>query len=106
MPVRVPEQVAVRLGAVAAGDRDVELRIAPHAVLRDVEARGLDVLLDADPPEPLHRPQGTEGRGESERADGGEAEELHPNLVQRAGVDEAARAGAEVGGERGHREET
>src|SRR2546423_4407379 len=39
------EQVAVRLGPVAAGDRDVELRIAPHPVLGDVEARGLDVRL-------------------------------------------------------------
>src|SRR5207244_8326499 len=50
--VRVPvaKQVPVRLGSIAAGDRNVELRIAPHAVLRDVEAGGLGLLLDADPP--------------------------------------------------------
>jgi outer membrane receptor for monomeric catechols len=68
--VPVPVQVAMRLGAVAARDRDVELGIAPHAVLGDVEALGLDGLLDADAPEPLHRPEAGEREREGEGADG------------------------------------
>jgi hypothetical protein len=56
MQVRGAE-MTVSLGSVAARNRDVELGIAPHAVLGDVEAGGLDVLLDADPPEPLQRPE-------------------------------------------------
>src|SRR5438105_4790305 len=89
----VAEQVAVRLGAVAARDRDVELGIAPHAVLADVEAGGLRLLLDPDSPEALHRPEAPERGREGERADGGEAEQLDPELVERARVDEAAAAG-------------
>src|SRR5439155_23914974 len=82
--VRVPvaKQVPVRLGSIAAGDRNVELRIAPHAVLRDVEAGGLGLLLDADPPEALHRPEARERGGERERAYRGQAEQLDPDLVQ------------------------
>src|SRR5262249_53200258 len=48
MPVELAEQVAVALGAVSPGNRDVELGIAPHAVLGHVQSGGLDVLLDAD----------------------------------------------------------
>src|SRR5215208_1001523 len=93
--MRVAEQVAVRLRAVAAGDGDVELGVAPHAVLADVEAGRLGLLLDADPPEALHRPEARERRAEGEGADRGEPEQLHPDLVQRAGVDETALAGVE-----------
>ena len=41
--------MAVALRAVAARDRDVELGVAPHAVLRDVEAGRLHLGLDPDP---------------------------------------------------------
>src|SRR5262245_43719693 len=37
-------EMAMGLGAVAARNRDVELGVAPHAVLADVEARGFDLL--------------------------------------------------------------
>ena len=50
---------AVRLGAVAARDRDVELGIAPHAVLGDVEAGRLDVLVGADPDRHLEDARGS-----------------------------------------------
>ena len=43
------DQVRVGLGAVAARDRDVELGIAPHAVLGDVQPGRLDLGLDPDP---------------------------------------------------------
>src|SRR5215217_7427603 len=103
--MRVAEQMAVRLRAVASGDGDVELGVAPHAVLADVEAGPLGLLLDTDPPEALHRPEAREGRAEGERADRGEPEQLHPDLVQRSGVDETALAGVERGGQRGDGEE-
>src|SRR5438046_2747643 len=49
--VPVSEQMAVGLGAVSTRDRNIELRIAPHPVLGDVEPRGLHVRLDADAPQ-------------------------------------------------------
>ena len=42
------QQVAVRLGPVAAGNRDVELGVAPHPVLGHVQAGFLDLGLGAD----------------------------------------------------------
>src|SRR5262249_45160295 len=99
-------EVAVRLGAVAAGDRDVELGIAPHAVLGHVQPGRLDVLLDPDPPKALQRPETAERGGEGEGAYGDEAEGLDAELVERARVDEPAPAGREVLGERRHREQT
>src|SRR5438128_1531755 len=90
VPVRVAEQVAMRLGSVAAGDRDVELGIAPHAVLGHVQTGGLDMLLDADPPQALHRPEAPERSAEGECADRAEPERLHAELVERACVDEPA----------------
>src|SRR5258708_6438737 len=44
--------------AVAARDRDVELGIAPHAVLGNVQPCGLDVFLDPDAPDLVHHPEG------------------------------------------------
>src|SRR6476661_7438078 len=95
----------VRLGAVPARNRDVELRVAPHAVLRDVQAGGLDVFLDADPPEALERPEAAERGRERESADGQEAERLDPELVERARVEKAAPPGRKVRRERRHRED-
>src|SRR2546423_4481020 len=86
----VRSEVAVRLGPVPARDRDVELGIAPHAVLGDVEARGLDVILDADAPELVHHEERAEGRREREGTHGDETEGLNPYLVERARVDETA----------------
>src|SRR5215471_10513529 len=57
-------QVAVRLRAVTARNRDVELGIAPHPVLGDVEAGRLDMGLHANPPEPLQRPERAKRGGE------------------------------------------
>ena len=54
------DQMAVRLGAVAAGDRDVELGVAPHAVLGDVEPGLLDLGLGADPERDLEEEQDRE----------------------------------------------
>src|SRR5436853_5103921 len=81
-------EVAVALRAVAARDRDVELRIAPHAVLVDVEALRLDLRLDTDSPEPVQNPQASVRGAEREHADAGEAEGLHLQLLARAGIDE------------------
>ena len=75
MAMRVREtEVTVRFGAVAARDRDVELRIAPHAVLADVEPGRLDLGLRADSYGALEDPQHGERRAERERADRDEAE--------------------------------
>src|SRR5205085_12677875 len=104
-PVRPPDQMPMRLGAVPARNRDVELGIAPHAVLGHVQAGRLDVLLDADPTEPLHRPEAPERRAERERADGSEAESLHAELVERTGVDEPTAARRQIRGQRRDREE-
>src|SRR4051812_46460876 len=104
--VHLPDQVAVTLGAITARNRDVELGVAPHAVLGYVEARRLHVLLDADPPQPLHRPETAERRRERERTDGEQSEHLPPELMERAGVDEAAATGVEIRCERGDREQT
>src|SRR5437870_1492009 len=100
VPVAVAQQMTVRVRSVAPWDRDVELGIAPHAVLGDVQARRLDVLLDADAPHLVHRPEAAERRGEREAADGDQAEGLHAELVETARVDEPARAGREVRGQR------
>src|SRR5690349_12618333 len=72
--VGVPGQVAVAPGAVPAGHRDVELGVAPHAVLGDVETGGLGLLLDADSDRLLHDPERPEGRAEGPHADRDEAE--------------------------------
>ena len=65
----------------------------------------LDVLLDADAPESLHRPEASERGAEREHADRDEAERLDAELVEAARVDEPAGAGREVRCERRHREE-
>ena len=49
---------AVVLRAVAARNRDVELGVAPHAVLGHVEPDALDLGLRADPDGHLHQPRG------------------------------------------------
>src|SRR5439155_23548383 len=98
-------EMPVRLGAVAARDGDVELGVAPHSVLGDVEAGRLDVLLDADSPEPLQRPEAAERSGEGEAADRDQTECLDSDLVERARVDETAAAGGEVRGQRRYREQ-
>src|SRR6266545_5771485 len=95
----------MRFSSISARYRDVELGVAPHAVLGHVETRRLDMLLDADSPERLHRPEAAERRGECEAADRGEPDGLHAELVEATRVDEPARAGGEVRRERGHREE-
>ena len=95
----------MRLGAVAAGHWDVELGVAPHAVLGDVEAGGLDLRLSPDPERSLHRPERGERRAEGERSHREEAERLDSELVEAAGVDEPARARGEVLGEGGNGED-
>ena len=91
---RARADVAVGFGAVAAGDGDVELGVAPHAVFVDVEAAGFDVVFDADAEEFVHDVERAEAGGEAEGADGG-----RPRVGFRvggsAGVDEAAFAGGE-----------
>src|SRR5204862_4886296 len=77
-------EMPVRLGAVAAGNGDVELGVAPHAVLGDVQAGRLDVLLDPDAPQPLQRPEAAERRGEGEAPDRGEAERRDAEPGERA----------------------
>src|SRR5262245_5674622 len=105
MPAHMTEQVAVALSPVPAGNRDVELGIAPHSVLGYVQSRRLDVLLDANPPQVLQRPEAAERGGEREYADRQQAERLNAELMERAGVHQAARAGREVRRERRHREQ-
>src|SRR6058998_762562 len=83
-------EMPVRLGSVAARHRDVELGIAPHAVLADVEAGGLDLRLGADADRLVEDPEHRERRAERERADGGEAERLDAELVEAAAVQETA----------------
>src|SRR6516165_2118379 len=94
-PVRQPE-MAVRFGPVTARDRDVELGVAPHAVLGHVETCRLDLRLDADAPQLLHHPQRPKRGRERESTDGYQAERLHAELVERAAVDEPRRARGEV----------
>src|SRR3954469_22154395 len=86
--VRAPE-MAVALCAVAPRNRDVELGVAPHAVLVHVEALRLDGRLDADPPDLVEDEEAAERGPEGEGADGHEAERLDPELVEPAAVHEA-----------------
>ena len=65
-------------------------------MLGDVQSSRFDVLLHADSPEPLHRPQTRERCGERERADGDEAECLHSDLVERTRVDESSAPSGEI----------
>jgi hypothetical protein len=73
--------VNVRLGAVASGHGDIELRISPHPVLGHVEACGLHLRLGADPPERLQHEEDAERRQEGESADRDQAERLDSELV-------------------------
>src|SRR5262245_36906200 len=99
-------EVAVRLGAVSARNRDVELGIAPHAVLVHVEALRLDLRLDADAEDLVQHPEAAVRRAERERADGNETETLHAELVEAAAVDEALRSGRKILREDRNRKET
>ena len=75
--------VAVVLRPIAAGDRDVELGVAPHAVLGDVEPGMLSTSrLRPDPDRHLHHPEDGERGGERERAHRDEAERLDAELVE------------------------
>src|SRR5579864_8909507 len=89
-------EMPVALRAVAAGNRDVELRIAPHAVLVHVEALRFDLGRDADAPHLVEHPEAGERGRERERADRDEAERLDAELVEPAAVDEALVAGREI----------
>src|SRR5207247_6297031 len=91
----VVADVGVRLGSVATRNRDVELGVAPHAVLGHVEAARLGFLLDADAPQLLQRPEDPEGGAERPHADGGKTEGLDAELVEASRIDEAARSGRE-----------
>src|SRR5437868_6458560 len=91
-------EVAVRLGAVAPRHRDVELGIAPHAVLVHVEALRLDLRLDPDAPDLVQRPEAAVRTREDERADGDQAQALHAELLEAAAVDEALVPRREVAG--------
>src|SRR4051812_14781093 len=55
--VLVGEEMAVRLRPVAARNGDVELGVAPHAVLGHVQTGGLDLGFDPDAPELVHHPE-------------------------------------------------
>src|ERR1700704_886037 len=81
--------VPVALGAVAAGNRNVELGIAPHAVLVHVETLHLDFRRDADTPDLVQHPEAAERCAEGECADGDEAERLHAELMEAAAVHES-----------------
>src|SRR4029450_1154485 len=87
---------AVSLGAVSAGDGDVELGVAPHTVLVHVEPAGLDLWIDADAPRQLERQEDQERRAERERTHGDEPERLDAELVQAPTVEEALRAGRQT----------
>ena len=99
------DQMSVRLGAVATGNRDVELGVAPHAVLGHVQARLFHLRLGADADRDLEEVQDGERHREREGADGREAESLNTELVQPATVEEPALAGRELGGQLRHRQE-
>src|SRR5690242_21841172 len=66
-------EVPVRFRPVAARNRDVELGVAPHAVLVHVEALRLDGRLDPDAPDLVQHPEAGERGAERERTDGHEA---------------------------------
>src|ERR1700674_5706352 len=89
-------EMAVTLGAVAAGNRDVELGIAPHTVLVHVETLRLDFGRDPDAPDLVQHPETAERRSERERADGDEAERLHAELMEAPAVHKALRARCKV----------
>src|SRR6266576_3304071 len=97
--------MSVRLGPIAAGNRDVELGVTPHAVFRDVETGSLRLRLDADPPEPLHHPERSERGGEGEAADRDETQRLDAELVEGPRVDEPTLAGGEIRRQRRTRED-
>src|SRR5215207_7987066 len=97
--------MAVRLGPVTTGNRDVELGVAPHAVLRYVEPRRLHFGLRPDSHGHLHQPEYGERRREREGTDGHEAERLDPELMQTAAVEQPGRASRESLRLLGQREE-
>ena len=81
---------AVVLGAVAAGHRDVELGVAPHAVLRHVEPAA-STSGSVRIPNVTFISQRIDERGaERERADGDQPERLDAELVEPAAVEQAA----------------
>ena len=81
----------MRLRPVAARNRDVELGVAPHAVLVDVESTGLDLRLDADAHVFFRTKRIANDSGERERADRTQAERLDAELVEAAAVEEPGR---------------
>src|SRR5262245_30590214 len=89
-------KMAVRLGPVPAGNRDVELGIAPHSVLVDVEAAGLDLRVDADSPRQLQGEKEEERGAERERAYCGQPECLDAELVEATAVEKTLGAGREA----------
>ena len=92
-------------GAVAAGDGDVELGVAPHAVFVDVEAAGFDGFSTRMPQSLCMTHSAPKLVREAEGADREQAECLDAELVEAAGVDEAAVAGGEFVRQRGDGEE-
>src|SRR5438067_6640107 len=106
MPVPAEAEVAVGLGAVAARNRDVELGVAPHAVLVDVESLRFDARLDADPPDLVKDEEAPERAAEGECTDGDEAERLDAELVEASAVDEALASRREMRREHRHRKQT
>ena len=80
-----PPEVAVRLGPVAARDRDVELGVAPHAVLGDVETGRLRPPRRCGCPKVIFITQRIANDSENVHdADDGDAERLHAELVEAA----------------------
>src|SRR5450830_1097137 len=82
----------MRFGSIAAGNRDVELGVAPHAVLVHVEALCLNLWRDPDAPDLLQRPEDGEAGAERPGTHGNQAERLHTELVEAAAVKKALRA--------------
>ena len=81
----VGAEVRMRLRPVAAGNRDVELGVAPHAVLGDVEAGRLRLLARrGSPRSSSSRRAPPNDAVKVKRADGGEAERLDAELVERS----------------------
>ena len=74
-------------------------------MLGDVQPCGLDVRFGTDADRDLEEQEHDERRAQRERADRRQAESLRSELVQAPAVQQAARAGCQLGSEARHREE-
>src|SRR5579875_1851735 len=81
------------------------LRVAPHAVLADIEAFQLLGHTDTKPDRPLDQPEHGEAEGEDDNEGDGDGGRLSAKLVQASGVEEPTLADPVELGQGWHGEE-